>query len=58
MSLIPLNNLADAFGSDIERQLVSIFEAMTDGVWVCDTEPRLLWINTACEELNDIKRGA
>lgn len=57
MSLIPLNNLADAFGSDIERQLVSIFEAMTDGVWVCDTEPRLLWINTACEELNDIKRG-
>lgn len=52
----PLKNLVAAFESNIEGQLVSVFEAMADGVWVCDTEPRLLWINSACEDLNDIKR--
>jgi PAS domain S-box-containing protein len=35
---------------------MSIFEAMADGVWVCDTTPKLLWINSACEELNNINR--
>jgi PAS domain S-box-containing protein len=29
---------------------------MHDGVWVCDTTPRLLWMNSACEILNDIRR--
>jgi PAS domain S-box-containing protein len=28
---------------------------MSDGLWICDAEPRLLWINRACEELNEIK---
>lgn len=27
---------------------------MSDGLWICDAEPRLLWINEACEQLNDI----
>ena len=49
-------DLGDAFGADQVRQLVSVFEAMADGVWVCDATPRLLWINSACEQLNDIKR--
>lgn len=38
------------------RQFEAILEAMADGVWVCDTTPRLLWINSACEQLNDIRR--
>ena len=37
-------------------ELEQIFEAMTDGVWVCDSTARLLWVNSACEELNSIKR--
>jgi PAS domain S-box-containing protein len=37
-------------------QVMSVFEAMADGVWVCDTTPKLLWINSACEELNNINR--
>ena len=37
-------------------ELEQIFEAMADGVWVCDATPTLLWINSACEALNDIKR--
>ena len=45
-----------AFDSDLVRQLISIFEAMADGVWVCDATPRLIWINSACERLNKIKR--
>lgn len=53
---MPRLDLGDAFGADQIRQLVSIFEAMADGVWVCDATPRLLWINSACEQLNDIKR--
>ena len=52
----PKTILGDAFGADIEQQLLSIFEAMSDGVWVCDATPRLLWINSACEALNNIKR--
>ena len=34
----------------------AVFEALADGLWICDATPRLLWINKACEELNDIKR--
>ncbi len=37
-------------------ELEQIFEAMADGVWVCDSTPTLLWINSACEDLNNIKR--
>ncbi len=35
--------------------LMDILNALSDGVWVCDATPRLLWINRACEELNDIE---
>lgn len=35
--------------------LMDILNALSDGVWVCDATPRLLWINRACEELNDIR---
>jgi PAS domain S-box-containing protein len=48
--------LGDALGADAARQFEAVFEAMTDGVWVCDSTPRLLWINRACERLNDICR--
>ena len=54
MSSVP--DFGEAFDADISRQLLSIFEAMADGVWVCDTTPRLLWINSACERLNNISR--
>jgi len=49
----PLGNVQDVFTA---RDLERIFEAMADGVWVCDATPRLLWINSACEALNNIKR--
>jgi len=49
-------NLGTALGANLARQLEAVFEAMTDGVWVCDATPRLLWINSACEQLNDIRR--
>lgn len=45
-----------AFGADLARQLFSIFEATADGIWVCNAEPRLIWINSACETLNTIRR--
>ena len=54
MSSVP--DFGKAFDADISRQLLSIFEAMADGVWVCDTTPTLLWINSACERLNKISR--
>ncbi|MGO1118283.1 sigma-54 interaction domain-containing protein [Rhodovibrionaceae bacterium A322] len=44
------------FGADLARQLLAIFDATSDGVWVCNAEPRLLYINRACEQLNDIRR--
>lgn len=33
-----------------------VLESMTDGVWVCDSNETLVWINSACEQLNDIRR--
>lgn len=36
--------------------LFQVLEAMTDGVWVCDAGARLIWVNSACEKLNDIVR--
>jgi len=43
-------------GGLIGNQMLSVLEAMADGVWVCDRNSRLLWINSACEELNEIRR--
>jgi PAS domain S-box-containing protein len=51
--LAQLENIQRIFAAD---EIEQIFEAMADGVWVCDSTPRLLWINSACEELNNIKR--
>lgn len=34
--------------------LEPILQAMSDGLWICSAEPRLLWVNQACEELNQI----
>jgi PAS domain S-box-containing protein len=51
-----LPDLGPALGANVPRQLEAVFEAMSDGVWVCDATPRLLWINSACEQLNDIRR--
>ncbi|MGI9316611.1 MAG: sigma-54 interaction domain-containing protein [bacterium] len=48
-----LENIQQIFAAE---ELQQIFEAMADGVWVCDSTPRLLWINSACEELNNIRR--
>jgi PAS domain S-box-containing protein len=48
-----LENVQDVFAAD---ELEQIFEAMADGVWVCDSTPKLLWINSACETLNNIRR--
>jgi len=49
-------NLGEALGANLARQLEAVIDAMSDGVWVCDGTPRLLWINNACEKLNDIRR--
>jgi len=51
-----LPDFGNALNADIVRQMVSVLEAMADGVWVCDATPRLLWVNRACEKLNDIRR--
>ena len=48
-----LETVQNVFASS---ELEQIFEAMADGVWVCDATPILLWVNSACEALNDIKR--
>ncbi len=50
-------DLADALGADEVKQIDSLFEALSDGLWICDATPRLLWINKACEELNEIDRA-
>lgn len=39
----------------LPRQIEAILQAMSDGLWICSAEPRLLWINAACEGLNDIR---
>ena len=50
-------DFGDAFGADLARQLISSFEATADGIWVCNAEPRLVWLNSACEKLNNITRN-
>ena len=49
-------NSSTQTGGLLDNHMLSVLEAMADGVWVCDSHPRLLWINSACEELNEIKR--
>lgn len=49
-------DLGRAFDGDLGQQLAAIFEVMSDGVWVCDAETRLLYVNAACEALNQIDR--
>ncbi len=39
----------------LPRQIEAILQAMSDGLWICDAEPCLLWINEACEQLNNIR---
>jgi len=39
----------------LPTQIEAILQAMSDGLWICDAKPRLLWINEACEQLNDIR---
>ncbi len=48
--------LGTVLGANLLPQLEAVLEAMSDGVWICNAEPRLLWINAACEKLNDIRR--
>ena len=50
---VRLENIQGIFAAG---EMEQIFEAMADGVWVCDSTPTLLWINSACEELNNITR--
>ncbi len=52
-SISHLESAQDVFTAP---ELEQIFESMADGVWVCDSTPKLLWINSACEQLNNIKR--
>lgn len=42
---------------DLPPQVEAILQAMSDGVWICNAEPRLLWVNRACESLNNIRAG-
>lgn len=49
----PLNFLYQPVSLELVFQ---VLEAMTDGVWVCDAKETLVWVNSACEQLNDIRR--
>ena len=40
----------------LNRQLETIFEASSDGIWVCDGQGVVISINRASEELNGIRR--
>jgi PAS domain S-box-containing protein/TyrR family helix-turn-helix protein len=40
---------------DLLRQQDAIIDSMSDGLWVCDAEAKVLRVNTASERLNDIK---
>jgi PAS domain S-box-containing protein len=51
-----LTSLTEALGPDALGDLEAIFDATSTGLWICDATPRLLWINQAVENLNDIKR--
>jgi len=51
----PAANGTPASPLGLPRQIEAILQAMSDGLWICDAEPRLLWVNRACEELNDIR---
>ncbi|KAA3634249.1 MAG: PAS domain S-box protein [Proteobacteria bacterium] len=53
----PTSPYGEPLTSDLEHPVFSVFEAMADGVWVCDANTRLLWINKSCEKLNQIDRS-
>ncbi|OEY67480.1 sigma-54 interaction domain-containing protein [Marinobacter sp. X15-166B] len=53
----PINRRLEFLNQPVTLDLVfQILEAMTDGVWVCDANETLVWVNSACEQLNDIQR--
>jgi PAS domain S-box-containing protein len=39
----------------LNRQLNAIFESSSDGIWVCDSEGKVIRVNRASEKLNGIK---
>jgi PAS domain S-box-containing protein len=39
----------------LNQQLNAIFESSSDGIWVCDTEGKVIRVNRASEKLNGIK---
>jgi sensor histidine kinase regulating citrate/malate metabolism len=39
----------------LNKQLETIFSSSSDGLWVCDGEGRIININKASEQLNDIR---
>jgi len=53
-----LDDLSPYISQQLSSQqwIYQVLESMSDGVWICDATPSLLWINKACEELNGIKR--
>jgi PAS domain S-box-containing protein len=51
-----LTPLKEALGTDALEDIEAILDATSTGLWICDATPRLLWINRAVENLNDIKR--
>lgn len=55
---LPVYACEDAFlNHSVNLELLfQVLEAMTDGVWVCNSDARLIWVNSACEQLNDIQR--
>lgn len=57
---MPLNEInLDIFPEQLRNHdwIYQILESMADGIWVCDATPRLLWINSVCANLNDIKQS-
>jgi PAS domain S-box-containing protein len=56
MQIYNKENPPPTLGTEILEDIEAIFDASSTGLWICDTTPRLLWINSAVENLNDIKR--
>ena len=40
----------------LDRQFKTVFESSSDGIWICDTEGKVISINGASERLGGIKR--
>ena len=39
----------------VKIQLETIFDASSDGIWVCDAQGIIIALNSASERLNDVK---